>query len=193
MWIYPSGETQLDLRRYCPSEKRKCPSVTGHGYCDASVVIGKVQKDAQHPSISHDDGRWPTQCACGYHFHEHDEWQANYRDIYRNQEGTWEGTLRNLPPGAVYDAHWYPESYKVNGQYLVVVCPDGWKWEVDSMASNCDKRDDKIHKCWVRHGRAEDGTLHVDKNGITCNAGAGSILTPNYHGFLRHGILTEKY
>ena len=48
---------------------------------------------------------------------------------------------------------------------------------------------DNVHKCWVRHGRPEDGTLHVDKNGKTCAAGAGSILTSKWHGFLHNGHL----
>ena len=34
-----------------------------------------------------------------------------------------------------------------------------------------------------------DGTLHVDKNGVTCAAGAGSIALPNLHGFLHNGHL----
>lgn len=29
----------------------------------------------------------------------------------------------------------------------------------------------------------------VAKNGLTCAAGAGSIATPNWHGYLRHGEL----
>jgi len=48
-----------------------------------------------------------------------------------------------------------------------------------------------VHRCWVRHGRPEDGTLHVDKNGVTCAAGAGSIVAGNFHGFLHGGFLTS--
>jgi len=62
---------------------------------------------------------------------------------------------------------------------------------IDSRASNCTMPDDNAHRCWVRHGRPEDGTLHVDKNGLTCAAGGGSILAGNYHGFLHHGHLVE--
>lgn len=61
---------------------------------------------------------------------------------------------------------------------------------IDGRASNCTMPDDNVHKCWVRHGRPEDGTLHVDKNGNTCAAGAGSIATPNFHGFLHNGDLS---
>jgi hypothetical protein len=31
------------------------------------------------------------------------------------------------------------------------------------------------------------GRLHVDKNGNTCAAGAGSIITGKWHGFLHNG------
>lgn len=49
------------------------------------------------------------------------------------------------------------------------------------------------HRCWVRHGNVRaDGAMHVDKNGITCNAGAGSIISPDgWHGFLHNGHLTS--
>lgn len=58
-------------------------------------------------------------------------------------------------------------------------------------ARNCTMPDDTTHKCWVRHGRPEDGSLHVDKNGHTCGAGAGSIDTGKWHGFLHNGELVE--
>lgn len=45
------------------------------------------------------------------------------------------------------------------------------------------------HKCWVRHGTPPGEVVHVDKNGITCGAGAGSIAIPNWHGFLHNGEL----
>jgi hypothetical protein len=52
-----------------------------------------------------------------------------------------------------------------------------------------DSRPD--HRCWVRHGYVRQ-QVHVDKNGVTCNAGAGSIVSPNgWHGFLHNGHLTS--
>jgi hypothetical protein len=42
----------------------------------------------------------------------------------------------------------------------------------------------------VRHGRPEDGTLHVDKNGVTCASGGGSIMMADFHGFLHNGNIT---
>lgn len=72
-------------------------------------------------------------------------------------------------------------------RHLMVVCPDGHWWDIDGRASNCTMKDDKQHRCWVRHG--ELPKISVDKNGLTCSAGAGSILTDRWHGFLRNGEL----
>jgi hypothetical protein len=49
---------------------------------------------------------------------------------------------------------------------------------------------DRLHRCWVRHGDAPE--LTVDKNGKTCGAGGGSIVSGSYHGFLRNGFLTDS-
>lgn len=75
-----------------------------------------------------------------------------------------------------------------DGRSLVVRCPDGHDWMIDSRASNCTLPKNDTHHCWVRHGKPEDGTLHVDKNGATCAAGAGSI--GKWHGFLHGGRFT---
>lgn len=48
--------------------------------------------------------------------------------------------------------------------------------------------DDAEHRCWIRHG--EPPLITVDKNGLTCAAGAGSIQCRDYHGFLRDGSFT---
>jgi hypothetical protein len=48
-------------------------------------------------------------------------------------------------------------------------------------------RDARPHKCWIRHGTPPK--IHVDKAGVTCGAGAGSIAYPGWHGFLRKGRL----
>lgn len=49
--------------------------------------------------------------------------------------------------------------------------------------------DARPHKCWVRHGTPPRVT--VDKDGLTCGAGAGSIAVPGYHGHLQNGYLTD--
>ena len=79
---------------------------------------------------------------------------------------------------------------------LSIVCVlryNDWKrhFYVDYNASNCTKKDERTHRCWVRHGTVGD-QLTLDKNGNTCGAGAGSLfMGPNHewHGFLRDGVL----
>jgi hypothetical protein len=100
--------------------------------------------------------------------------------------------------GAMWRATWYKKDE--TGLYgwcwdnateapLIVRTPGG-DWNIDSRASNCTMPDDKTHRCWVRHG--EPPNIHVDKNGHTCGAGAGSIISGNYHGFLHNGALTAN-
>ncbi|TAL46450.1 MAG: hypothetical protein EPN91_00220, partial [Salinibacterium sp.] len=62
-----------------------------------------------------------------------------------------------------------------DGKHLMVVLPNGREWDVSGRASNCTLKDDNVHRCWVRHGDPESGNVHVDKAGLTCSAGAGSI------------------
>lgn len=77
-----------------------------------------------------------------------------------------------------------------DGKHLNVVCPDGDQWDVNSRARNCTMREDATHRCWVLHGDASKGEpVTVDKSGRTCDAGAGSIQTSKWHGFLRAGRL----
>ena len=76
-------------------------------------------------------------------------------------------------------------------RHLHVVLPNGHLWDIDGRASNCAVREDLAHRCWVRHGDPRTGDIHVDKEGVTCAAGAGSIVSSGYHGFLHHGELVE--
>jgi hypothetical protein len=115
---------------------------------------------------------------------------------------------RDLPIGAVYehpkhdgDYHnWVSESgtklksraNRQDGRVLCCILPDGHSWTIDSRANNCTLPKDDKHWCWVRTGRPEDGTLDVGKDGLTCSAGAGSIQTGRWHGFLRRGRLVQS-
>lgn len=117
--------------------------------------------------------------------------------LYRRIDNGDIKTLSDFPPGAMVRNHGYestmlPEIIGVDGQSWSVKMPSSPEesplmWHIDGQASNCTKKDDKIHKCWCRHGVAPRFT--VDKNGNTCSAGAGSILVPGWHGFLRDGYL----
>jgi hypothetical protein len=138
--------------------------------------------------VSRDDPRWPRVCECGREFVDSDQWQIFPDSIYRRVDTGEEHSLRDAPPGAMWDAWWYGSSKGADGRSMVVVCPGGHEWLIDGRASNCTMKDDWEHRCWVRHG--EPPNLTVDKNGPTCAAGAGSIQTKNWHGFLRNGELS---
>jgi hypothetical protein len=112
--------------------------------------------------------------------------------LYRLGDGR-EFASSELPPGSVYDVTDWGYIQGPDGRSINVVCPDGHHWSPDSRASNCTMKDDNVHRCWCRHGdpRATGG-LHVDKVGNTCAAGAGSIQTSDWHGFLHNGYLVEN-
>lgn len=187
------------LRRFVFSDKGKCSGPAG--YHTASVVIddaiplkpeaiekGYVGYGERGPRPFEGDARWPTTCPCGYLFTAEDEWQVNVDVLF---SGAPEGgicTLRDAPAGAMWDALWWPKKGP-DGRALYVRLPNGRDWHIDGRASNCTRRDDNVHQCWVRHGEPPDVT--VGKDGDTCAAGAGSILAGDYHGFLRGGYLED--
>lgn len=74
------------------------------------------------------------------------------------------------------------------GRHLHAVLPNGIPWNIDSRAANCDRPDDREHRCWVRTG--EPPHITAGKGGDTCSAGAGSIAAGDYHGFLIDGAFT---
>jgi hypothetical protein len=114
--------------------------------------------------------------------------------IMRSLETGEEVSSRDLPVGALYAGKGHPDyPYPKGPDDLTIFCrvPDAHghhSWIIDGRASNCTMPDDNEHRCWIRHGTVGE-LLTVDKNGHTCAAGAGSILTSNWHGFLRNGYL----
>jgi len=144
------------------------------------------------PDTSHDSPLWPRFCqaGCGYEFVESDNWQDTQDQLYQRTDTGQRFTLRDAPPGACWDAWWMPDNWRgADGIALMVRCPNGDDWHVDSEASNCTRKGE-THQCWVRHGDPRQANVTVDKNGDTCAAGAGSILAGDYHGFLIGGLLT---
>lgn len=146
---------------------------------------------------SRDDPRWPKECQdCNLLLDDTTSWQLFSLQQYR-REDTGEivalpgHTVDNVcaPVGAMWYAPWYEDMWFGPDKRCLVVRTPGGEWVIDSVASNCTRKDDKVHKCWVRHGTAP--AITVDKNGNTCAAGAGSILCGNYHGFLRNGYLVD--
>lgn len=122
----------------------------------------------------HDDPRWPAKCdQCGAPFPEFATWQVFQELIYRRADSGQEMTLRDAPPGAMWDAGWYWEKGP-DGKSLCVCLPPGGGldyWHVDGPAKGGGR--------WTRTG--------VPPN-VTANP---SILTPRYHGWLRDGRLVD--
>jgi hypothetical protein len=112
--------------------------------------------------------------------------------------------VEHLQPGDIYfnDAHgptpeaalgWGCPWTNCDGRHLTVILPASRHqgWNIDGRCRNCTLPGETTHRCWVRHGDpAVPDSLHVDKAGHTCDAGAGSIAVDGYHGHLHNGVLT---
>lgn len=193
--VTPTGDGVMYLRRYSAGPEVICTGPMR--YHDAMNLAFEVpittDKDGywshlQDYKISHEDPRWPQSCTCGYVFKETDTWQYFHDRIETDGITRW--PHRQLPVGAMWWASWMPKNMYWDNKEddnLMVITPGG-EWCIDSRASNCTMKEDRLHRCWVRHGTPPD--IHVDKGGQTCAAGAGSIQCGDYHGFLHHGSLT---
>lgn len=215
-WLEPTNDYCIELRRY--EGNSTCVARPYGMTChDARVEIGTERAESGYPTcaqVQEEDPRWPSRCACGYEFLKGDSRQTNYERLFVASAGGRDGeryTLRNAPPGAMWDASWMRaygggEPYTgPDGITLVVRLPDGTDWNVDAQCSNCTRSQygpkeidgrlwdkawlGRTHYCWVRHGDPRTGVITVDKGGQTCAAGGGSIQSPGYHGFLRNGEL----
>lgn len=197
-WLEPTDREKRYLRRYSVGHRDDCPGPMRYhdemAFLDESqetwsdekrhwIDSGQTARDfAGHPL-------WPTHCACGYEFTDRDERQLFTSHVYRRIDTDEEMTLRDAPVGAMWDATWHHGWSAMcgpDGRSIICRVPTNHDWCIDGPCSNCT-RPNEPHKCWVRHG--EPPNLTVDKNGNTCAAGAGSILTSTWHGFLRNGEL----
>lgn len=206
-FVEPTERAKRFLRRFVLSggDRAKCPGKFGSH--NASTYIDEIQSkfDAVEecwertpdPQIPRDDPRWPVKCeACDYRFTAADEWQHFHEQIYVDKETGREHTLRDDAPGMMWDAFWMGPWWRgPDGRCLVVVCPNGRHWMIDSQASNCTQKDDTgpdAHRCWTRTGTPP--LLQVGKQfGKTCGAGGGSIQAGDYHGFLGNGGAAPGY
>lgn len=204
-----ANEAEWGLRRYTSYRDPDLPTCprdggrwnTSHG---AMLILGRHpatmipeaegwvtmaidNRDSQISWPPDDDPRWPTHCECGFAFRDSDPHQRWTDMLYRRDDTGETTTLRAAPDGAMWDAVWSPWKGP-DGRSLVVKCPGGSEWMIDGRATNCTLPNDTVHRCWIRHG--EPPRITVDKNGVTCSAGAGSIQIGNYHGFLRDGVFT---
>jgi len=212
-WLEPTDLVEVGLRRFAPASGKPAPPCPRDGgkweYHGALSILtnARITWLAERPEgcshwftdgddrfgvpefayPAHDDPRWPVACECGYRFAADDPWQEWSERLYRRADNGGMVRLRDAPPGAMWDAGWSPRKGP-DGRSLVVKCPNGDQWDIDSRASNCTLPDDDEHRCWVRHG--EPPLITVDKNGKTCQAGGGSIRAGDYHGFLHSGVFT---
>lgn len=196
-WLERTETKRVNLRRWHDSAdvRNKCPV---HSYHNSKVCVDSMEGDAASRTLDAEEAEafhdgWGNLCDCGYAFLSTDSWQVFYETVYVNEHGR-QYVLSDLPVGAMWDAEWMTRLVsKQDGICLMVQTPGG-EWCVDSRASNCTSPKDNAHKCWVRHGDPRDPQgkvkLHVDKKGVTCLAGGGSILCGSYHGFLKNGALT---
>ncbi len=209
-WLDPTDRVRLALRRYrsperwdeasqamVAVERASCPLGYMH---EAKVPIGEAPiiwaEGAERRSYCAPereqyagDPRWPRQCACGEAFRDDDASQVFVDRIYRRVDTGAEITLREASAGAMWDAEWRLEKGP-DGRSLMVRLPDGHDWCVDGRASNCTLPNDDEHRCWLRTGEPPRITVgKVAPGQRSCSAGAGSIATPNWHGFLRDGRL----
>lgn len=204
-WITPTHTVRVSMRRYksAGSTDRECPGQ--FLYHNASRPIGifaarwhmvdgqRYNEVDSYGNITAGSGlQFPTKCDyCDYAFTDDDAKQSNGDLLYRRVDTSELMTLREAGPGAMWNAWWMSDFWRgPDGMSIMVKCPNGREWCIDSEASNCTMKDDhqKTHKCWVRHG--DPPMLTVDKNGPTCAAGGGSIQAGDYHGFLQNGSFT---
>lgn len=168
----------------------------GYGYHNSSTLLTASDKPWDHELggevADHPRESFGTACErCGAARPDEANFMVSRKPLYDTASG-------NPEPGDLYYADWYgcAEGHgcvwgwtNCDGRHLFCILPTGEQWDIDGRANNCTMRDDKTHRCWIRHG--EPPNVHVDKNGFTCAAGAGSIAVPKYHGFLHHGVLTD--
>ena len=191
-FLEPTALFQRYLRRYTPS------GFAVEHYHDVVVNVEQIelteeQREGYETMPDCRDPRWPQRCDCGYIFPAQDKWQAGLHRLYRRSDNQQLIPVHGkMPPGAMYYATWRKDYGQLgrpgpDGEFLHVILPDGRSWCPDDHAVNCTKPDDYKHKCWVRHGQPP--LVTVDKVGLTCAAGAGSIVCRGWHGFLRAGQL----
>lgn len=216
-WMTRTPWERVYLRRFkSQHEARPDGTVITHPECplpwkyhNARVLVADRREIAlgEFPTPALDDPRWPVQCDCGYKFVETDTWQVFTEQLYMTPEADIY-SLDSAPAGAMWDAEWLHDHDFMTGPdgiSLHVKLPDGHYWCVDQEAKNCTNsqwgpkvidgvRYEKVwqgrtHYCWSRHGDPRTGKVHVDKVGSGCAAGAGSVDTGKWHGFLDHGYL----
>jgi hypothetical protein len=142
-------------------------------YLDDAPLEGDTIDVQEHPPRT---ANWPKLCdQCGHPFVDTDHWQVFTDWLFKNSETGELHELRKLPPGAMYHTHWYDDDMRgPDGLALTVMLPDRTPWCIDGYAHNNGVR---TPHGWTRTGTPPNVSV------------SPSILTPNYHGWLRNGVL----
>lgn len=201
-FLEPTGQDRRYLRRYHDSSDQKC--IGRYSYHNGEIVLDVIDSKEEtndQEVIALHKSEFPYECECGYKFVEQDHWQIFSDRLYKQTDNGIITSLRLASPGALWFAPWLDDVYVPQLEH-VLCCkvPGGHDWVIDSEASNCtmplksiDEKGTKRlpyqtdHHCWIIHGTPPNIT--VDKNGVTCGAGAGSIAFADFHGFLTNGEL----
>lgn len=189
------------MRRYhsCPHHEHDC-AVEPHKYHNALALLDELDAPLTHldnvglvePSFHddppHDDPRWPLACVCGYAFTRSDElvasplagvlehgdpWQLFTRRLWRAPDGAIY-TIEDAPPGAMWNAWWLADHDRwcgPDGMSVFVKLPGGYEWGIDCPSTSGSP--------WTRTGIPPVLTV------------SPSILSPNYHGWLKDGVLHD--
>lgn len=187
--LEPSDQGEKFLRRFVFSRNMPTTCLGSKSYHDHSEVIGRgpyPEPDSNGTYLRDfpdDDPRWPTHCACGYKFAPSDERQANIRRLFKRSDTGELVSIEHAPPGAMWYADWYPESYRgPDGHTLMVKTPAG-DWLVDAPS---DTAVGNKGGGWQRTGTAPNITAHPS---IGMYGPDGKRWA--YHGWLRNGTLVE--
>lgn len=182
-----------------------CPDCAGSGQPGWHNAIGAVLAssdvpwdplllDGLGPDVE-DEHPWPTACAhCGAATPPDASRQRFQMLVLVAPDGTRHavtGGMGTRIPGDMWPVPCFAGSActwdNCTGVHWQLTLPDRSVWDMSSRASNCDRRSERTHRCWVLHGEPPHT---ADKQGHTCGAGGGSILTGRWHGHLAHGVLT---
>lgn len=168
-------QTTLCRRSFRRYSDEKCSIKSIH---DVSVVIDPDLECAEEMAVIQGnfdaDPRWPSQCPCGYSFHETDHWQVHSDRLYKGASDGKLYALRDpdLPVGAMWNADWLIHAGKgPDDQSLVVRLPGGADWPIDAVLNG---------RSWSRIGTPPGITVAPSVNNVGI-----------YHGSLMGGILTE--
>lgn len=123
--------------------------------------------------------------------------QYSQYDIFTREARVWNTEDgNNNHPGDMFWADWmhyqdgkcpYWDNCNNPKGHLVVVCPNGVAFDTDMRATNCNKLQDRLHRCWEKKGEPPLVTI----GGPLSDNGVGSIQCGNWHGYLRDGNLVE--